>query len=197
MAREEAQQDALATQQPLGDTQIHQYREYVEEHGRQNWTWESIPEGSESERTWERTYTVDTSYWYTDTVEDYSSWYETGVAVDPDDPKGASPQANSESPFGGPIVPPMLIMYLSAEHLRRLNMKGGVIMITFHESEIVRPVLAGTRLRYTARISKKFVKRGRHYLGTDVEVADAATGEVVLRDYREMLMDYRKTETDE
>lgn len=184
MTGNEPQQDSLVARQ---------YREYIIQHGRQTWSWESIPIGAASEMSWERTFTVDTSMWYADTVEDYSGWYEAGVAVALEDRKGTDHESVIDSPFGGPVVPPMLVRYwASAEHFRRLNIFGGVMMITFHDTRVVKPVLAGTKLRYTARIVRKFEKRGRFYCGSEFVVVDAATGELVLQDYMERIMGYRK-----
>ena len=178
MTQQQPPTDALQSQQPLSESQVQQYRRYVEERGTPNWTWETIPVGPESERIWVREFNQDTIGWYTDSVEDYRSWYD------------------SESPFGGPVVPPMLPIWFAARHHDELGWKGGVMMITHHETKIHAPILAGTRLRYRARLVKKFIKRGRPYYGAEIEITDAETGQLVLEDYRELALSYRKVVED-
>ena len=100
---------------------------------------------------------------------DYHEWYE------------------SESPFGGPIVPP-LATYPPVRILltKKYNVRG----LFFHyQSEFIRPIFYGQVLKITGRIVDKWVKRDREFFRYEAEARDLE-GQLVFRTQRAHALDY-------
>ena len=92
---------------------------------------------------------------YSDGVEDFNPWYE-GWRMN-------SWHIEGESPFGGAIVPPLLVSHfvLSVQFDATRPFSIGSIH-TYHDSEILEPIPVGATVRITTRATEKFEKRGRH-----------------------------------
>ena len=78
-----------------------------------------------------------------------------------------------ESPFGGAIVPPMLVSHfvLSVQFDHTKPFAIGSIH-TFHDSEIIAPIPVGATVRITTKATDKYVKRERRYVRHEVTVTD-------------------------
>ena len=86
------------------------------------------------------------------------------------------------------IVPPLLVSHfvLSVQFDATRPFSIGSIH-TFHDSEIVEPILVGTTVQITTRAVEKFEKRGRRYVRHAVEVTDVEDNRVYFRETREIL----------
>ena len=117
---------------------------------------------------------------YLDPVEDYNPWYE-GWRMN-------SWHIDGESPFGGAIVPPLLVSHfvLSVQFDHTKPFAIGSIH-TFHDSEILEPIPVGATVRITTRAIDKYEKRGRRYVRHEVHVTDTATGMLYFREVRDIL----------
>ena len=93
-----------------------------------------------------------------------------------------------ESPFGGAIVPPLLVSHfvLSVQFDATRPFSIGSIH-TFHDSEIIEPIPVGTTVRITTKASDKYEKRGRRYVRHDVTVTDVESGTLYFRETRDIL----------
>jgi len=157
---------------PLTEEQARRRREYVEHlKGSTQWGFDAVPD--DFEHTWEMTIIPELVQLYTGGVEDFNLWYET------------------ESPFGGPIVPPF---FFSKEAARCFSPLGpGVGRIhTGPDTEILEPVFVGTTVRFKAKLARKYFKRGRRWLEMDIDVTDAATDKLVARVKRHYIGAYAK-----
>ena len=56
-----------------------------------------------------------------------------------------------------------------------------------HESELLKPIPVGARVRIRTRAVDKSVRRGRRYLRHEVEVTDAVSGDCYFRELRDIL----------
>lgn len=117
---------------------------------------------------------------YLDPVEDYNPWYE-GWRMN-------SWHIDGESPFGGAIVPPLLVSHfvLSVQFDHTKPFAIGSIH-TFHDSEILEPIPIGATVRITTRAIDKYEKRGRRYVRHEVHVTDVANGTLYFREVRDIL----------
>lgn len=117
---------------------------------------------------------------YLDPVEDYNPWYE-GWRMN-------SWHIEGESPFGGAIVPPLLVSHfvLSVQFDHRKPFAIGSIH-TFHDSEILEPITVGATVRITTRAIDKYEKRGRRYVRHEVHVTDVENGTLYFRETRDIL----------
>jgi len=117
---------------------------------------------------------------YLDPVEDYNPWYE-GWRMN-------SWNIDGESPFGGAIVPPLLVSHfvLSVQFDHTKPFAIGSIH-TFHDSEILEPIPVGATVRITTRAIDKYEKRGRRYVRHEVHVTDVANGTLYFREVRDIL----------
>ena len=93
-----------------------------------------------------------------------------------------------ESPFGGAIVPPLLVSHfvLSVQFDHTKPFAIGSIH-TFHDTEIFEPIPVGATVRISAWATGKFIKRERRYVRHEVTVADVTTGTLYLRETRDIL----------
>jgi acyl dehydratase len=84
------------------------------------------------------------------------------------------------SPFNGPIAHPTLLgnQALLMRHNKYIVPAGLHAKMQF---EFVEPVRVGMRVRSYGRIVDKYEKRGRHYMVTEFETREEATGKVLTR----------------
>jgi acyl dehydratase len=117
---------------------------------------------------------------YADGVEDFNPWYEAW--------KMNTWRIPGESPFGGAIVPPLLVSHfvLSVQFDHTKPFAIGSIH-TYHDSEILAPIPVGTTVRITTRAVDKYEKRGRRYVRHDVDVVDVESGTLYFRETRDIL----------
>lgn len=140
--------------------------------------WDMVAIGDELSR--ELHITPELVILYLDPVEDYNPWYE-GWRMNTWHIKG-------ESPFGGAIVPPLLVSHfvLSVQFDHTKPFAIGSIH-TFHDSEILEPIPVGATVRITTTAIDKFEKRGRRYVRHEVHVHDVANGTLYFREVRDIL----------
>ena len=117
---------------------------------------------------------------YADAVEDYNPWYE-GWRMN-------EWRIAGSSPFGGAIVPPLMISHfvLSVQFDHTKPFAIGSIH-TFHDTEILAPIPVGATIRITTTATDKYEKRGRRYVRHEVVVTDAKEGPTYLRETRDIL----------
>lgn len=117
---------------------------------------------------------------YADGVEDFNPWYEGW--------KMNSWRIPGESPFGGAIVPPLLVSHfvLSVQFDHTKPFAIGSIH-TYHDSEILEPIPVGATVRITTRATDKYEKRGRRYVRHEAEVTDVENGALYFRETRDIL----------
>ena len=85
-----------------------------------------------------------------------------------------------DSPFGGPITHPTLLgnQALLMRHNKYVVPAGLHAKMQF---EFVEPIRVGMRVRSYGKIVDKYEKRGRHYMVTEFETREEATGKVLTR----------------
>ncbi|WP_230198485.1 MaoC family dehydratase [Luminiphilus syltensis] len=117
---------------------------------------------------------------YADGVEDFNPWYEAW--------RMNSWRIPGESPFGGAIVPPLLVSHfvLSVQFDHTKPFAIGSIH-TFHDSEIFAPIAVGATVRITTRATDKFEKRGRRYVRHNAEVVDVDNDTLYFSETRDIL----------
>jgi acyl dehydratase len=164
---------------PMTDIQIEQVRKFVGdlESGSQTY-WDMVSIGDELSR--ELHITPELVILYADAVEDYNPWYE-GWRMNTWNIKG-------ESPFGGAIVPPLLVSHfvLSVQFDHTKPFAIGSIH-TFHDTELIEPIPVGAKVRITTRAADKYIKRERRYVRHEVHVTDVASGQLYMREIRDIL----------
>lgn len=168
--------DAL---KPMAPIQVAQTRAFIDglEQGSQPY-WDMVEIGEELSRELELT--PELVILYADGVEDFNPWYE-GWRMN-------SWRIPGESPFGGAIVPPLMVSHfvLSVQFDHTKPFAIGSIH-TFHDSEILQPIPVGATVRVTTRVSDKYEKRGRRYVRHAVTVTDIADGTLYMRETRDIL----------
>ena len=176
MSQPEPQTDDL---RPMTEIQIRQTREFVDQlqMGSQTY-WDMVNVGDVLTR--DLHITPELVILYADTVEDYNPWYEGWLMN-----KWVVP---GESPFGGAIVPPLLVSHfvLSVQFDHTKPFAIGSIH-TFHDSEIIEPIPVGATVRITATAIDKTVKRGRRYVRHEVVVTDVESGKLFFRETRDIM----------
>jgi len=168
--------DAL---RPMTEIQIRQTREFVESLNSECETyWDMVEVGDVLAR--DLTITPELVILYADAVEDYNPWYEAW--------RMNTWYIEGESPFGGAVVPPMLVSHfvLSVQFDHTKPFAIGSIH-TFHETEILAPIPVGATVRITTTAIDKFIKRDHRYVRHEVTVADVDTDTVYLREVRDIL----------
>lgn len=117
---------------------------------------------------------------YADAVEEFNPWYEGW--------KMNTWHIPGESPFGGAIVPPLLVSHfvlsVQFDHTRPFAIGS---IHTYHDSEILEPIPVGATVRITATATDKYEKRGRRYVRHEVTVTDVASGTLHFRETRDIL----------
>ena len=164
---------------PMTPVQVEQTRAFVEALNEKSQTyWDMVTVGDELSR--DLPLTPELVVLYADAVEDFNPWYE-GWTMNTWSTAG-------ESPFGGAIVPPMLISHfvLSVQFDHTKPFAIGSIH-TYHDTRIVEPVPIGSTVRITTRATEKFVKRGRRYVRHEVSVTDVDDGTLYLTETRDIL----------
>ena len=164
---------------PMTSVQIQQTRDFVESLQEKCETyWDMIEVGDCLARELE--ITPELVILYADAVEDYNSWYE-GWRMN-------TWRIEGESPFGPAIVPPLMVSHfvLSVQFDHTKPFAIGSIH-TFHDSEILEPILVGAKVRITAKAIDKFIKRERRYVRHEVTVNDVASGKLYFREVRDIL----------
>lgn len=176
MKAETIRTDAL---RPLSDIQIEQTREFIDslEQGSQTY-WDMVEIGDELSR--DLHITPELVILYADAVEDFNPWYEAW--------KMNTWHIKGESPFGGAIVPPVLVSHfvLSVQFDHTKPFAIGSIH-TFHDSEIIAPIPVGATVRIATRATDKYEKRGRRYVRHEVNVTDVEDGTHYFRETRDIL----------
>ncbi|MFP1646502.1 MaoC family dehydratase [Pontitalea aquivivens] len=172
----EIRTDALRPMTPL---QIRKERDFIESLKEDCQTyWDMVEIGDVLAR--ELTITPELVILYADAVEDYNSWYE-GWRMN-------TWRIPGESPFGGAIVPPLMMSHfvLSVQFDPTKPFAIGSIH-TFHDTEILEPIPVGTTVTIAARAVDKYEKRGRRYVRHEVTVTDTTRGMLYMRELRDIL----------
>ena len=117
---------------------------------------------------------------YADGVEEFNPWYE-GWTMN-------GWRAEGKSPFGGAIVPPVLVSHFALavqfDHTKPFAIGS---IHTYHDSEILAPIPVGTTVEIRTRAIDKFEKRGRRYVRHEVEVTGVDDGKLYFREVRDIL----------
>ena len=164
---------------PMSPVQRAQTREFIAGLQEECQTyWDMVEIGDELSR--ELHITPELVILYADAVEDFNPWYE-GWRMNTWNIPG-------ESPFGGAIVPPLLISHfvLSVQFDHTKPFAIGSIH-TYHDSEILAPIPVGATVRITTRAIDKYEKRGRRYVRHEVSVVDVVNGTHYFRETRDIL----------
>ncbi|WP_426039909.1 MaoC family dehydratase [Brevundimonas sp. DC300-4] len=168
--------DALKPMSPLQARQTREFIDGLASEARPYWDMVEI--GDELSR--DLHLSAELVILYCDGVEDFNPWYE-GWRMN-------SWHIEGQSPFGGAIVPPLLVSHfvLSVQFDATRPFSIGSIH-TYHDSEIVAPIPVGANVRITTRAIDKFEKRGRRYVRHGVEVTDVESGLLYFRETRDIL----------
>lgn len=164
---------------PMSPLQVRQTREFIDGLASEARPyWDMVEIGDELSR--DLHLSAELVILYADGVEDFNPWYE-GWRMN----SWAIP---GESPFGGAIVPPLLVSHfvLSVQFDATRPFSIGSIH-TFHDSEILAPIPVGATVRITTRAVDKYEKRGRRYVRHQVTVTDVDTGLPCFRETRDIL----------
>ena len=168
--------DAL---RPMTEIQIQQTREFVDSLNAKSQTyWDMVEIGDEQSR--DLHLTPELVIMYADAVEDFNPWYEAWTMN--------GWYADGESPFGGAIVPPLLVSHfvLSVQFDHTKPFAIGSIH-TYHDSQLLQPIPVGVTVRILTRATDKFVKRERRYVRHEVTVTDVASGTLYFTEIRDIL----------
>lgn len=164
---------------PMTKLQVLQTREFIAALDSESQTyWDMVQIGDELSR--DLHITPELVILYADAVEDFNPWYE-GWRMN-------TWHIPGESPFGGAVVPPLLVSHfvLSVQFDHTKPFAIGSIH-TFHDSEILEPIPVGATVRITTRATEKYVKRERRYVRHEVTVQDVASGTLYFRETRDIL----------
>jgi acyl dehydratase len=131
---------------------------------------EDMPVGEEYED--EYVLTPELARDYAEGIEDFNPWYL------------------EQSPFGGPVANPMLIV---AQHARLFKTKyttaGNVH--TRHETQFLNPARIGKKIKLHGTLVDKYIRRGREYLVMECRSVDE-DGIEICRDRRTIITHYAK-----
>lgn len=171
-----ASTDAL---KPMSEMQVVQTRAFIEglEQGAVPY-WDTVEIGDVRSR--ELAITPELVILYADGIEDFNPWYEGWTM------NGWC--AEGQSPFGGAIVPPLLVSHfvlaVQFDHTKPFAIGS---IHTFHESEILAPIPVGTTVKITTRAIDKYEKRGRRYVRHEVEVTGLIDATPYFREIRDIM----------
>lgn len=168
--------DAL---RPMTDIQVQQTRAFVDGLNAKSQTyWDMVTVGDELSR--DLHLTPELVVLYADGVEDYNPWYEAWAMN--------TWTVEGESPFGGAVVPPVLVSHfvLSVQFDHTKPFAIGTIH-TYHDSTVHAPIPVGRTVRISTKAVDKFEKRGRRYVRHEVTVTDAHDGTLYLTEVRDNL----------
>ncbi len=164
---------------PMSEIQVAQTREFIAglQQGSQTY-WDMVEIGDELSR--DLHITPELVILYADAVEDFNPWYEAWTMN--------TWATEGASPFGGAIVPPLLVSHfvLSVQFDHTKPFAIGSIH-TYHDSEVLAPIPVGTTVRIATRAIDKYEKRGRRYVRHEVKVNDVARGTLYMRETRDIL----------
>jgi acyl dehydratase len=95
-----------------------------------------------------------------------------------------------QSPFGGPVANPLLIV---AQHARLFKTKYATAgnVHTRHETQLLNPARIGKVIKVYGKLVDKFLKRGREYLVMECRSVDE-DGIEICRDRRTIIIRYAK-----
>ncbi len=164
---------------PMTEIQVAQTRDFIAALEQDCKTyWDMVEVGDVLSR--DLTITPELVVLYADAVEDFNPWYEAWTMN--------GWRSAGSSPFGGAIVPPMLVSHfiLSVQFDHTKPFSIGSIH-SFHDTDILAPIPIGATVRITTTAVGKFEKRGRRYLRHEVTVDDAETGKPYARETREIM----------
>jgi acyl dehydratase len=164
---------------PMTSIQVEQTREFVDNLAEKSETyWDMVTVGDELSR--DLHLSAELVILYADAVEDFNPWYEGWVMN--------AWHSAGESPFGGAIVPPMLISHfvLSVQFDHTKPFAVGSIH-THHDTQILEPIPLGSTVRILTTAKDKYVKRDRRYVRHEVTVTDVETGTLYLTETRDIL----------
>jgi acyl dehydratase len=93
-----------------------------------------------------------------------------------------------QSPFGGPIANPILIV---AQHVRLFKTKYSTAghVHTRHQTQFLNPARIGKKIRLSGTLVEKYIKRGREYLVVECRSVDE-DGVEICRDRRTIITRY-------
>ena len=168
--------DAL---RPMTEIQVQQTRAFVDSLNEKSQTyWDMVTVGDELSR--DLHLTPELVILYADAVEDYNPWYEAWTMN--------GWYSGGESPFGGAIVPPLLVSHfvLSVQFDHTKPFAVGSIH-TYHDSQLLEPIPVGATVRILTRAIDKIVKRGRRYVRHEVTVTDVASGTLYFTETRDIM----------
>jgi acyl dehydratase len=175
-SRPQVAPDAL---RPMTEIQIRQTREFVEGLNSKCQTyWDMVNVGDELSR--DLHITPELVILYADGVEDYNPWYE-GWLMD-------QWRVAGRSPFGPAIVPPLLVSHfvLSVQFDHTKPFAIGSIH-TWHDTELLAAIPIGATVRIHTRAIGKEIRRNRRYVRHQVTVTDVASGQLYMRETRDIL----------
>ena len=164
---------------PMTSVQVEQTRDFVASLNEKSETyWDMVAIGDVLSR--DLHLNAELVILYADAVEDFNPWFE-GWLMNRWHMEG-------ESPFGGAIVPPMLISHfvLSVQFDHTKPFAIGSIH-TFHDTQIHAPIPVGSTVRIETTAVDKFVKRERRYVRHEVSVTDVDDGTLYLTETRDIL----------
>ena len=164
---------------PMTSIQIQQTEEFVQSLNEVAQPyWDMVEIGDELSRDLELT--PELIILYADAVEDFNPWYEGWLMN--------KWRIEGESPFGGAIVPPMLVSHfvLSVQFDHRKPFAVGSIH-TYHDTTVHAPIPVGRTVRILTKAVDKYVKRERRYVRHEVTVTDVEDGTVYLTELRDIL----------
>lgn len=164
---------------PMTAIQIQQTRDYVKSLDEESETyWDMVTVGDVLSRELE--ITPELIILYADAVEDYNPWYE-GWRMN-------TWRIPGESPFGGAVVPPLMMSHfvLSVQFDHTKPFAVGSIH-TFHDTQITEPIPVGATVKITTTAIDKFVKRERRYVRHEVVVENAKSGQQYMKEIRDIL----------
>jgi len=164
---------------PMTAIQIQQTRDYVKSLDEESETyWDMVNVGDVLSRELE--ITPELIILYADALEDYNPWYE-GWRMN-------TWRIPGESPFGGAVVPPLMMSHfvLSVQFDHTKPFAVGSIH-TFHDTQIIEPIPVGATVKITTTAIDKFVKRDRRYVRHEVLVEDAKSGQHYMKEIRDIL----------
>lgn len=164
---------------PMSEIQAAQTQEFINglEQGSETY-WDMVAVGDELSRDLQ--ITPELVILYADGVEDFNPWYEAW--------RMNSWRIDGDSPFGGAIVPPLLVSHfvlsVQFDHTRPFAIGS---IHTFHDSEILEPIPVGATVRISTRAVDKYEKRGRRYVRHEAQVRDVEKDTLYFRETRDIL----------
>lgn len=95
-----------------------------------------------------------------------------------------------QSPFGGPVANPILLVAQHARLFKTVYSTAGNVH-TRHETQFLNPARLGKTIKIYGKLVDKYIKRGREYLVMDCRSVDE-DGVELCRDRRTIITRYTK-----